>query len=123
MNRFYIFLTLLLALPGCSPEEEYKKKNRGQSSFDILCEQFTKLTMSDIFQNLNNEEWARKLDTMLANSLDLDSDAYLAWQAIRNGPPSARYSLYKNAAVSSGQEDWDCEAINHYGREVGSTHN
>jgi hypothetical protein len=122
MMRYLCLSALfLLVLSACS-EDENKQSVTAKTDFDLLCEQFTILTESAGFSSLTSEERASKLDAMLTEKLEPSSNAYIAWTAIRNGPPSERYFLYKDAAASTGYEDWTCPAAKLHGSEIGSIH-
>src|SRR5690606_36638061 len=89
----------LLALSACSADKN-EQFVAVKTDFDLFCEQFTMVTESAGFSSLTSEDRAAKLDVMLTEKLEPSSNAYIAWAAIRNGPPSERYFLYKDAAAS-----------------------
>lgn len=86
----------------------------------MLCEQFDQLTKDSEFSSMNSEARAARLTTGLKAKLSSESNAYIAWLAIRNGPPRERYNLFLEAASSAGEKDWNCPAIEKHGHEVGS---
>ena len=119
----YLCLSVLflLVFSACSADEN-KLIVAAKTDFDLFCEQFTMVTESADFSTLTSEERASTLDTILTEKLESSSNAYIAWTAIRNGPPSERYFLYKDAAASTGYEDWECPAAKLHGSEIGSIH-
>lgn len=119
MMRLCLSLFVFFLLSACSPE---KQSIAVKSDFDVFCEQFTLLTESADFSSLTGEDRAIKLDSMLSGKLEPSTNAYIAWTAIRNSPPSERYFLYKDAAASIGAGNWKCPAVEQYGHEVGSPH-
>lgn len=121
MKYLCLSVFFLLALSGCSADEN-KQTVTAKTDFDLFCEQFTMVTESAGFSSSTSEERASTLDAMLTEKLEPSSNAYIAWTAIRNGPPSERYSLYKDAAASTGYGDWACPAVKLHGSEIGSPH-
>lgn len=111
----------LMTLIGCSADEE-KQISGAKNDFDLFCEQFTIMTESPGFSSLTSEQRSEKLNGILVEKIEQSGPAYNAWVAIRNGPPSDRYSLYKEAAASVGYMDWKCPAVELHGSEVGSSH-
>lgn len=114
-------LLVLLILTACSPKSNGDNAAT-KEEFGVLCAEFTTLVQSTDFSQLDSEERAAQLDLKLANNLNTTDNAYMAWTAIRNGPPSERYTLFKEAAASTGYTEWSCPAIAQHGHEVGSAH-
>lgn len=121
IKYFCLSAFFLVALSACSAGEN-KEAVAAKTEFDSFCEQFTIVTESADFSSLTSEERASILDTMLTEKLEPSSNAYIAWTAIRNGPPSERYFLYKDAAASTGYGDWVCPAAKLHGSAIGSFH-
>ena len=119
----YLCLSVLflLVLSACSADEN-KLIVAAKTDFDLFCEQLTMVTESADFSSLTSEERASQLDAVLTEKLEPSSNAYMAWAAIRNGTPSERYFLYKDAAASTGYENWACPAVKLHGSEIGSIH-
>lgn len=122
MRKSHIFLSLflILLLASCSKAEQDVQLTEKNKQFDIFCDQFSKLTQAADYSELSSEDRAERLENMLAAHMQKTSDAYIAWTAIRNGPPAERYFLFDEAANSIGYQTWDCPAIKQHGHEVGS---
>lgn len=120
MIRVIYACVFLLMLAACSDEDE-KLSLAAKKDFDLFCEQFTIMTNTSDFSLLTSEQRAAKLDVMLIEKIEQSGNAYIAWTAIRNGPPPERYSLYKDAAASAGYTDWKCPAAESHGSDVGSS--
>jgi hypothetical protein len=114
-------LLIAISVSACSPGKDSEAQTIN-NDFDVFCEQFTLLTESAEFSQLSSEDRASRLDTKLSGALAPSANAYIAWTAIRNGPPSERYFLYKDAASSAGHNHWECPAVKQHGHEVGSPH-
>jgi|GEM_PF-2782236 hypothetical protein len=121
-KKIYWIPAVALILLSCSAKKDGETEAAVQNDFDVFCQQFTQVTQSADFAQLSSEERALRLESRLAGELEPNANAYIAWSAIRNGPPSERYALYKDAAASAGQKNWDCPAVQQYGHEVGSPH-
>lgn len=120
IKKLYWISSITLILLSCSAEKD-QEKAVAQDDFEIFCEQFTQLAESADFSQLTSEERATRLESQLASHLAPTTNAYIAWTAIRNGPASERYFLYKDAALSTGQKNWDCPAVKLHGLNVGSS--
>jgi hypothetical protein len=120
IKKLYWISSITLILLSCSAEKD-QEIAAVQNDFDIFCEQFTQLAESADFIHLTSEERATRLESQLASQLGPTTNAYIAWTAIRNGPASERYFLYKDAALSTGQKNWDCPAVKLHGHNVGSS--
>ena len=119
-HKFILITALALTISACSPEQN-GQSTKTDSGFDVLCSEFSTLTQTANYPTLSSEERGNELDGVLARKLRPDNDAYLAWSAIRNATPAERYSLYREAAASTGYNDWECAAIAQHGQEVGSS--
>jgi hypothetical protein len=119
-HKFILIMALALTISACSPEQGGQFTKSG-SGFDVLCSEFSTLTQTANYLTLSSEERGTELDGVLTQKLRPDNNAYLAWSAIRNATPTERYSLYKEAATSTGYNDWECAAIAQHGQEVGSS--
>lgn len=119
-HKFILIIALALTISACSPDQD-SQSTKSRSGFDVLCSEFSKLTQTANYLSLSSEERGKELDGMLTQILRSDNNAYLAWSAIRNATPAERYSLYKEAAASTGYNDWECMAIAQHGQEVGSS--
>lgn len=113
-----VFLASLLAVSSCSESDGLQAPLT--SDFDRLCEGFTQLTEHPGYKNLSSSERADALEQALVERLEPDHHAYIAWTAIQNADPAERYYLYREAAVSSGHSNWECEAMRMHSHEVGS---
>lgn len=116
-------LLLSAGLAACSSDRQGVDNKPGKNEFDILCDNFTALVGSENYSSLSEEDRAAQLDLTLTNKLNRNGNAYAAWTAIRNATPTDRYSLYAEAARSTGYQNWNCPAISSHGHEVGSPHN
>lgn len=121
IRTIVLLLGLTAGLISCSADKPQESK-RGVNEFEILCAEFTELVDSENYANLNEEQRAVRLDKMLANKLSVESNAYIAWTAIRNATPAARQALYSEAARSLGYDNWSCPAISSHADQVGSPH-
>lgn len=123
MIKRYLFLLIpALIFVGCSSKGDTgvgDKLATIKTEFNTFCDQFEVLTQSKEFLTLDTEERAEKLDKMLVESMSTSGNAYIAWYAIRSGPPSERYALMQDAANSSGYSEWTCESLKKYAIEVG----
>jgi hypothetical protein len=109
-----------LIIVACSQEQSTQSAKTG-NGFDVLCNEFSSLTQETDYPSLSSEKRGEKLDGMLAQQFEANNNAYLAWSAIRNASPMERYTLYREAAASTGYNDWDCPAIALHGHEVGAS--
>ena len=121
IKHFCLSVFLFVVVSACSAGSN-KQVVAAKTDFDFFCEQFTIVTESADFSSLTSEDRASKLDALLIEKLESSSNAYIAWTVIRNGSPSERYFLYKDAAASTGYEDWECPAAKLHGSEIGSLH-
>lgn len=119
INRAFQIVFLILMLGACSSKEA-EKTDLSQGEFDVFCTQFGSLTRMLNYDVYSSEDRASKLEEALAKLLRPSSSAYIAWTAIRNGPPAERYALYRAAAESTGYKNWVCPEIAKHGHEVGS---
>jgi hypothetical protein len=113
-------VALALIIVACSQEQSTQPAKTG-NGFDVLCSEFSSLTQETDYATLSSEKRSEKLDAMLAQRFEPDNDAYQAWSAIRNASAMERYTLYREAAASTGYNDWECPAIALHGHEVGSS--
>lgn len=68
---------------------------------------------------MNSADKFLLLDKALTESLSLNGDAYIAWSAVSLAEPSQRYQLYKDAAASSLNKQWDCQSLKEHAHKVG----
>lgn len=122
IKNIFSSLVIAVSVSACSPGKNSEVPT-SKNDFDVFCEHFALLTESPDFSLLSSEDRASRLDTKLSGALAPSANAYIAWKAIRNGPPSERYLLYKEAASSAGYNHWECPAAKQHGHEVGSPHN
>lgn len=122
MRCLYVSVFFLLGLSACSADDS-ELVIANKKDFDLFCEQFKIITESADFSSSTSEERAAKLDAVLTEKIEPSGNAYIVWSAIRNAPPSERYSLYKDAAASTGYAEWTCPAAELHGSEIGSSHN
>lgn len=120
-HRLTWILVSIFVVAACSSEND-RASGETKAEFEVLCDEFTTLAQSSDFAQLLPEVRAEQLELMLVNKLYLTDHAYMAWTAIRNATPSERYSLYREAAASSGYQEWSCPAMAEHGHKVGSSH-
>ncbi len=113
-------IALALIIVACSQEQSTQSANT-VNGFDVLCSEFSSLIQEADYPFLSSEKRGEKLDGILAQQFEPNNNAYLAWSAIRNAEPTERYTLYREAAASTGYNDWECPAISLHGHEVGSS--
>ena len=117
-----LFLLLNCVFLFSCTSESAEKPDINTLEFDLLCDQFSSLVQSPDFEKLNPKQRAEQLQQKLATQVNVSGSAFLAWDAIRLGPPELRYSLFKESANSVGYPDWSCAAIEAHGHEVGTPH-
>ena len=113
-----IYPLLLVFFWGCSDNsdtEQVAEKNE----FDQFCDIFTALSTTPKFEKMNTSEKYSSLDKALTEGLSSNSDAYIAWSAVSLAEPSQRYQLYKDAAASSLNKQWDCQSLKEHAHKVG----
>ncbi|WP_226704503.1 hypothetical protein [Microbulbifer elongatus] len=120
MNIKYVISLLALALVSACGTKNSQISGADINDFDKLCTKLIELSKNSEFPDLSPEERAKRLDSSLSEEISTSSDAYIAWSAIRNAAPSQRASLYKDAAASTGNEEWECPVIDKLGDQVGS---
>jgi hypothetical protein len=119
-SKSSLTVAFVLIIAACSQEQSTKSANTA-NGFDVLCSEFSSLTKEADYPSLSSEKRGEKLDGILAQQFEPNNNAYLAWSAIRNASPTERYTLYREAAASTGYRDWECPAIARHGHEVGSS--
>lgn len=117
--KFSPALLALILVSGCNPNNK-EVSGTDTADFNQFCEQFTNLVNSDDYSLLTPQERSTKLDALLTNDLSTSSNAHQAWSAIKYAEASQRSALYKDAAKSAGDTDWDCPAVNKHASEVGA---
>lgn len=120
MNTKYAISIFALVLVSACGTKDSQISDNDINDFDKLCMEFSELSKSSEFPDLSPAERSKHLDSSLTEKISTSSDAYIAWSAIRNATPSQRASLYKDAAASTGNEKWECPAIDKFGDQVGS---
>lgn len=113
-------LILSIAIVSACGQRDTQEADSKPNEFDVFCEQFTKLTLKKEFEDLTPEERSTLLDQEFSTKVSRDSNAYIAWSAIRSATPSDRAQLYHDAAKSAGSNDWECAAVNNFAAQVGS---
>ncbi|WP_288129717.1 hypothetical protein [Microbulbifer sp.] len=117
--KYLVSFYALLLISACGPKSPQISGNE-IDDFDKFCTAFTELSNSSDFPNLTPLERSKRLDSSLSEKISTSGDAYIAWSAIRNATPSQRANLYKDAAASAGNKEWECPAIDKFGNQIGS---
>ena len=111
VTKGFILFAVLIQLSACSPKS---------SSFTTLCRNFDKLVDLNNYTQMTSEERNTWLLNKSLETLSTSDMALQAWNAIANATASERYQLYKDAALSTGLEDWNCDSMKLAAHEVGA---
>lgn len=96
------YFLLVALITGCSPQK---------TEFDQVCGYFSELKSQLEQRNLSAAERGDYIFGKVLQTLPVDSDARIAWEAIANAEASQRYNLFVEAAASTGIKDWQCPSM------------
>ncbi len=96
------YFLLIAIITGCSPQK---------TEFDQVCGYFSELQSQLEQRSLSAAERGHYILGKVLQTLPVDSDARIAWEAIANAEASQRYNLFVEAAASTGINNWQCPSM------------
>lgn len=104
-SKKILFILILTAITsGCSTKNEVK-------DFDMVCNYFGELELALNTKEMNGEQRNDFIMERVVANLPESSSARVAWQAISHADSEERYGLFKYAADSIQDTDWQCKPM------------
>ena len=111
-SGYFIGLFLIPIFTGCSAQAD-------KSDFDNVCELFEQLDKQTDVETLSNTQRNDFIIAEIDTNLPETSDARVAWVAIDSAVPEMRYELFKSAAESVLNKQWQCAAMSKWAPKTG----
>lgn len=90
-----------------------------QSDFDAVCQYFEQLAKLGNVATLSNIQRNDFIIDKISKNLPQTSNARAAWVAIDSAVPEMRYELFKSAAESVLNKQWQCSTMEKWGPKTG----
>ncbi len=113
MKKYYfIGLFLFVIFTGCSAQVN-------KSDFDNVCQYFEQLDNLADVEALSNMQRNDFIIDKIDKGLPEKSSARVSWIAIDSAVPEVRYELFKSAAESVLNKQWQCSAMLKWAAKTG----
>lgn len=81
------------------------------NDFDKVCGYFIELSKQKDLRQMTQAQRNDFITARIADTLDPNSDAKAAWDAVSHAVPAQRYELFKSSTESVLNRDWQCPAM------------
>lgn len=115
MIKKYYFIGLFLFAFFVSPSA-----HANESDFDNVCQYFESLDKLADVETMSNIQRNNFIIDKIDKSLPQTSNARAAWVAIGSAVPEVRYELFKSAAESVLNKQWQCSAMLKWSPKTGA---